>query len=81
MTQRYQNGTAGGRRSYEGFWGEVDRVRVSDVQGQPAGGAEATVTYRYRDGRVVVERTSYRLVAEDGILKIDGSTVLTSTTQ
>ena len=36
------------------------------------------MTYDYTDGRGFVERTSYRLVREDGELKIDRSTVLSS---
>ena len=38
----------------------------------------ATVTYDFEDGRVFVERTRYRLVEDDGILKIDRSEVLSS---
>ncbi len=38
----------------------------------------ATITYDYDDGRVYVERTRYRLVEDDGILKIDRSEVLSS---
>jgi hypothetical protein len=81
MTARYQSGHAGGRQAYERFWADVDRVSVSGVRGTAPAAAQATVTYRYRDDRVVVERTSYRLVQEDGILKIDDSTVLSSSTQ
>ena len=81
MTARYQSGHAGGRRAYERFWADVDRVSVSGVRGTAPAEAQATVTYRYRDDRVVVERTTYRLVREDGILKIDDSTVLSSSTQ
>jgi serine/threonine protein kinase len=81
MTARYQSGHAGGRQAYERFWADVDRVSVSGVRGTAPAAAQATVTYHYRDGRVVVERTSYRLVQEDGILKIDDSSVLSSSTQ
>jgi serine/threonine protein kinase len=81
MTARYQSGHAGGRQAYERFWADVDRVSVSGVRGTAPAAAQATVTYRYRDGRVVVERTTYRLVQEDGILKIDDSAVLSSSTQ
>jgi serine/threonine protein kinase len=81
MTARYQSGHAGGRQAYERFWADVDRVSVSGVRGTAPATAQATVTYRYRGDRVVVERTSYTLVQEDGILKIDDSTVLSSSTQ
>jgi hypothetical protein len=53
-------------------------VTVSNVTGTPPGAAEATVTYHYRDGRVVVEDTKFGLVRQDGILKIDSSSVLSS---
>ena len=39
----------------------------------PPGTVTATVTYDFDDGRVFVERTAYRLVPEDGELKIDRS--------
>jgi len=39
---------------------------------------EGTITYYFRDGRVSEERTAYTLVQEDGTLKIDTSTVLSS---
>jgi serine/threonine protein kinase len=81
MTARYQSGHAGGRQAYERFWADVDQVSVSGVRGTAPATAQATVTYRYRGDRVVVERTSYTLVQEDGILKIDDSTVLSSSTQ
>lgn len=78
LTERYQNGTAGSRETFGSFWGAVDQVRASDVSGSPPGEVTATITYEYDDGRVFVERTSYELVADDGVLKIDGSRVLSS---
>ena len=42
------------------------------------GSVTATLTYHYADGRVFVERTAYRLVRDDGELKIDRSSVLSS---
>ena len=32
---------------------------------------QATIVYDYKDGRTVSERTTFELVSEDGILKID----------
>ncbi len=80
LTARYQSGTAGGRGSYEDFWDGIEEVSVRQVRGTPPGDAEAVVTYTYDDDRVVRERTAYRLVEQDGVLKIDGSTVLSSST-
>ena len=78
LTPRYQRTTARNRDAYASFWGSVDRVSVSDVTASAPGSVTATVTYDYDDGRVFVERTSYRLVRDDGALKIDRSSVLSS---
>ena len=78
LTTSYQRTTSGGRQSYERFWGEVDRVSVSKVEATGPAQVEATVTYRRGDD-VAVERTAFRLVRDDGILKIDGSSVLSGT--
>jgi len=78
LTERYQRTTARNRAYYDSFWGSVDEVGLSDVSASPPGSVTATVTYDYTDGRRFVERTSYRLVREDGELKIDRSTVLSS---
>ena len=42
---------------------------------------DATIDYIFKDGRVVEERTNYRLVTEDGLRKIDSSTVQSSYTK
>lgn len=78
LTPRYQRTTATNRETYGSFWGAVDRVSVSDVTASAPGSVTATVTYEYGDGRVFVERTSYRLVRQDGRLMIDRSSVLSS---
>jgi serine/threonine protein kinase len=75
LTANYQRTTSGGRQSYEQFWKQVDRVSVSKVKADPPSTVVATVTYR-RGGQVAVERTSFRLVEDDGVLKIAGSSVL-----
>lgn len=81
MTASYQTNHAGGRRAYERFWDEIGRVEARNVTATGPGRAEATLSYYYKDGRVVIERTSYELVEEGGTLKIDESTVLSSSTQ
>ncbi|MDD7967217.1 serine/threonine-protein kinase [Actinomycetospora lemnae] len=72
LTPSFQQGTAGGFDGYRRFWGTISQVTVRGVS--PAGGNEvdATVTYRYADGREVDERTVFRLAFADGIWKIDG---------
>ena len=79
MTPAYQRNTAGGRKAYEKFWKDVDRVTVGDVRGTPPNRAQATVTYEFKkQNRVVREVTAYQLVRQGGLLKINSSTVLSS---
>jgi len=80
LTRRFQTGIAQNRQYYESFWNGIERVDVTDISADPPGQAEATITYYFSDGRVSVERTSYHLVQDDGILKLDDSTVLSSRT-
>ena len=80
MTASYQANHAGGRQAYERFWDAISRVVVSDVTGSPPGSAQATLTYYFKDGRVVTERTAYGFVNDGGDLKINSSCVLSSTT-
>ncbi|MFQ6173122.1 serine/threonine-protein kinase [Oryzobacter sp. R7] len=79
LTDRYRRTTAGSRASYAAFWSDIERVRVSRVGATAPDAVTATLTYDFADGRTVVERTSYRLVRDDGVLKIDRSSVLSST--
>jgi eukaryotic-like serine/threonine-protein kinase len=78
MTASYQTNHAGGRQAYQRFWDAIDKINVTDVRGIPPGSAQATITYYFKDGRVVRERTAYGLIKEDGRLKINSSTVLSS---
>ncbi len=79
LTPDYQSGTAGGFDSYRRFWSAVSLVTVRSVS--PAGNdsVDATVSYTYRDGREVQERTVFRMAPQDGgAWAIDGSTVQSS---
>jgi hypothetical protein len=78
LTPAYQNSHAGGFSEYQQFWSEVKRVSVSDADGQLPNSAQATITYMYKDHRVVVERTAFQLAMSGGQWKIDNSTVLSS---
>ena len=80
MTAWYRTNHAGGRQAYQRFWDAIDRVSVADVSGIPPSSARATITYYFKDGRVVRERTAYGLVNEGGRLKISSTTVLSSVT-
>ena len=76
MTSSYQQSPSGGRQGYEQFWKPIERVSISGVKGNPPDEAEATITYVYKDGRVSKERTTFGLVEDDGILKINSSRVV-----
>ena len=80
MTASYQTNHAGGRQAYQRFWDGVGRVSLADVRGMPPDSAEATITYYFKDGRVVRERTAYGLVNEGRHLKINSTSVLSSVT-
>ena len=80
MTASYQTNHAGGRQAYQRFWDAVGRISIADVKGMPPDSAQATITYYFKDGRVVRERTGYGLVNERGRLKINSSTVFSSVT-
>lgn len=78
MTADYQINHAGGRDGYEAFWSNVAALEIADVTASAADRAQATLTYHFRDGRVVQEVTSFRLVDEGGSLKIAATDVLSS---
>jgi serine/threonine protein kinase len=78
LTASYQREQTGSKANYERFWGAIDRVTVSQAEGSPPDRAEATVTYYLENGRVSRERTSYELVEDDGVLKINGTRVISS---
>jgi serine/threonine protein kinase len=78
LTAGYQRSPSGGREGYERFWAPVRDVAVSNVRATPPDRVTATITYSYDDGRKAVESTRYRLVDEDGVLKIAASEVLSS---
>jgi hypothetical protein len=54
---------------------------VFNVSATPGSTVDATIDYYFKDGRVIEEQTSYRLVAENGLWKIDSSTVSSSQTK
>ncbi len=81
LTKDYQQGTTGGRKSYNDFWAGMRAVAVSDVTAVGPNTVEATVTYTRQDGSVVDERTRFGLVDDGGGLKIDSTSVLSSTTR
>ena len=81
MTADYQENHAGGRGGYEAFWAPIADVTVADVRATAPDRGQATLTYYFRDGRVVQEVTGYRFVEEGGALKIAETEVLSSVEQ
>jgi hypothetical protein len=79
LTPDYQQSTAGGFESYSRFWSAMSAVTVRSVSPAGSNSVDATVTYTYRDGREVQERTVFRMAPQDGGgWAIDGSTVQSS---
>ena len=78
LTPSYRRSPAGGRQGFQRFWDAIERVSVRDATGSRPDEAEATITYVFKNGRVVTERTAYGLVDDDGVLKINTSRVLSS---
>jgi len=81
LSNNFQTGTAQNRQYYQRFWDSIERVTATDAHGASPDTAEATITYHFKNGRTAIEPTVYSLVPEGGLLKIDSSTVLSSTTQ
>jgi hypothetical protein len=79
MTASYQVNKAKGRSGFSGFWNTIARVTATNVTGSPPSAATATITYYRKDGQIIQERTQFGFVLEDGILKINSSTVLGTT--
>ena len=59
----------------------MQRVTVVDVSAKQGDAVDATIDYFFKDGKVIEEQTSYGLVTEDGLWKIDSSTVHNSQTK
>jgi hypothetical protein len=78
MTAGYQQNHAGGWSGYTKFWGAVASVQASGIVAQGSTSVVATIRYNDKSGQVVVERTSFGLVRENGQLKIASSSVLSS---
>ncbi|SDD09690.1 serine/threonine-protein kinase [Actinokineospora iranica] len=76
LTPKYQAHPSGGFGTYQRFWRDKRSVRVSEVTGGDGAFVEATVEYTFTSGSVSRERHRYGLVNQDGIWKIDSSTVL-----
>ncbi len=71
LTPSFQHGRAGGRANYDSYWNTITRVSVNNVSGSSPHDAAATLTYYFKNGHTHTEYTTFRLVRQDGVLKID----------
>ncbi len=75
---------AGGRGSYDSFWGPIDSATVSNVtdagRSSSSAAVDATIRYHWSDGRVVEERQRLHLVRSGDRYLIDDDEVLSSRT-
>ncbi len=78
LTPKFQHSPAGGYDGYQRFWGGVRSVRVSNVTANGDNTVNATLDYRFADGRAIREVHRYVLVNAGGQWKIDQTTVLSS---
>jgi hypothetical protein len=72
LTPSYQQ-TSGGIGTYQQFWNTIAEVTATDVAQQNDGTVQATITYLYKNGQVVHERTIFGVVNDDGQLKINST--------
>ncbi|MCG8918862.1 serine/threonine protein kinase [Actinokineospora sp. PR83] len=76
LTAGYQQKTAGGLSGYKRFWSGFRAVSVGNVVASGPNQVDATITYTRTNGATSTERTRFTMVAEDGIWKIGGSSVI-----
>ncbi|MGN6743051.1 MAG: serine/threonine-protein kinase [Amnibacterium sp.] len=74
LTPSFQQGHAQGRAYFDSFWSRYSSVTASHVSGDAPDHATATLTYVAKDGTRTVERDTFRLVRQGGVLKIDSQT-------
>jgi serine/threonine protein kinase len=80
LTADYQQNHAGGMSGYQQFWGQIQRVSISNLVAESPSTVVVTIDYFYKSGSTVQERTSFGLVQQGGIWKIASSSVLSSNT-
>jgi serine/threonine protein kinase len=72
LTPSYQQ-SSGGVGAYQQYWNTIAEVTATDVVLQNDGTVQATITYLYKNGQVVHERTIFGVVNDDGQLKINST--------
>jgi serine/threonine protein kinase len=71
LTPHFQTTKAQGRSNYDAYWHTIRSVDVYAAQAEPPHSAVATLVYHRNDGTSSTERTLFRFVRQDGVLKID----------
>jgi hypothetical protein len=75
LTPEYRSASVGGRGNYEQFWNGIRSVTISN-ETVTGGLVEADLRYVSKAGQTSNERRSFRLVRQDGILKIADSQLI-----
>jgi serine/threonine protein kinase len=73
LTTSYQTNTAHGMTGYTEFWDTVRSVSLADVAAQAPSTVTATITYTYTDGTTETDHTTFGLVLQGGVWKINSS--------
>ncbi|HET9168042.1 MAG TPA: serine/threonine-protein kinase [Actinospica sp.] len=76
MTSSYQQFPAEGETKYKQFWSQYRSVSLSNLVAQAPSTVTVTITYVSKDGSSQQERTKFGLVLQDGIWKINTSSLV-----
>jgi hypothetical protein len=76
LTPKFQTSPAGGRASYDRFWGQFSSVTATDIAQTGENVVEVSLQYVRTDGGRLQERHRYTLVNENGSWLIDAVQVL-----
>ena len=78
LTTRFRRDHSLNKQDYQSYWATVSQVSATDATGSAPNTAQATINYTFKDGRIAHELTRFELVDDHGVLKIDASTVLST---
>ncbi|WP_156756055.1 serine/threonine-protein kinase [Actinokineospora pegani] len=76
LTASYQSATSKSFESYQRFWAGFSAVSVSDISSSGNNQVDATITYVRTNGSRSTERTRFGLVSENGVWKINTSSII-----
>ncbi|ONI80869.1 hypothetical protein ALI22I_44315 [Saccharothrix sp. ALI-22-I] len=71
LTDRFKAAWSPTFADYQGWWGQMSAVSVSNVQAVGPDTVSASLSYTFKDGRSVVEQNVYTLVKVNGQWAID----------